>query len=369
MANLGVFQRKQKINLELLLNDIDLVNNPLDSPPRATVAYTDASRLKTMSSVTLNKVENDNSLYVYDVTIDDDWFYGNYSVTFSYSVNSQQYERIDTFSISSEQDFKKEQSDYLQNMINGFESGTYVPSIYEQESAEVIAAAHEIQILLTDAMKYNHTYKVIIDGVKSVNGKELKKEIVLEFDSEYKPLYSNPSEVENIIVHFFKLFTTKEVFLAIRDASQKAMVYLQQVADPNNSRYKDYNERNTPYFAMTKYVAFQASYTLMQDLIAKFSADTLPVLFDPDSIDKDVLGSSFTLGDFNVSGTDGSNEKDILMIKSSEAFRKINALIKQIKEEMIYWRDDMMTRGRRGYTTVMTGSYRTDAGSPESREF
>lgn len=92
-------------------------------------------------------------------------------------------------------------------------------------------------------------------------------------------------------------------------------------------------------------------------------------MFDPDSIDKDVLGSSFTLGDFNVSGTDGSNEKDILMIKSSEAFRKINALIKQIKEEMIYWRDDMMTRGRRGYTTVMTGSYRTDAGSPESREF
>ncbi len=369
MANLGVFQRKQKINLELLLNDIENVGGELDSPPRAVVSYTDASRLKTMSSVTLNKVENDNSLYVYDVTIGEDWFYGNYSVTFSYSVNDQPNERIDTFSISSEQDFQKEQNDYFQSMIDGFESGMYIPSTYEQESTEVIAAAHEIQILLTDAVKYNHTYKVIIDGVKSVTGEVIKKDIVLEFDSEYKPLYSNPSEVENIIVHFFKLFTTKEVFLAIRDASQKAMVYLQQVADPNNSRYKAYNERNTPYFAMTKYVAYQASYTLMQDLIAKFSAETLPTLFDPTSADVNFLGSSFTLGDFTVSDADGGSEKDILMIKSSEAFRKINALIKQIKDDLIYWRDDMMTRGRRGYTSVATGSYRTDAGSPESREF
>lgn len=369
MANLGVFQRNQVITLELLINSAEIDALELDYNPSAAIAYLGASREKTMSSVTLNKVESENLVYQKDVQIGDDWFYGDYKITYTYVANETKFYQEHTFSITSEQDFAKQQDEYLQNLIQDFEEGSYFPSKYEQETVEIIPAAHEIQILFSEQLKYNHTYKIVIDGVKSVSGDVIRKEIIAEFDTEYKPLYSNPIEIQSLINEFYSIFTAKEIYIAIRNASQKAMIYLSQIADPNNSRFKEYNERNTPYFAMTKYVAHEASLALLQDLFAKYMKATTPSLNPDGTAEETLIGSGFTLGDLSVQGAEGSNDKEILLLSSKEFVAKLNPLIRRIKAEMVYWRDSMMSRNRRGYASASYGSYRSDAGSPESREF
>lgn len=369
MVDLGVFQRNQTIKLELIINNDEFEVKGLDSAPTATITYTNGLRNKSVSNVTLEKGEIDTFVYNGEIALDEKWFYGAYLVTYFYIIDGQKYTEEQSFSVSSEVDFAKQKEDYFQSLVKDIENDDYVPSYTEKEDVEVIAAAHEVHLIFSETPKYNYTYKVIVDGVKSVTGEEIKKEIVLEIDSQFKPLYSDPNEVKGIIMDVAELFTAKEYFIAIRNASQKAMIYLQQVADPNNSRYKIYKETSTPYFSMTKFVANEAAYNLIQNLISKFLKGTIPYLTNPDDVQDNTLGTGFTLGDFSVTNAGEAGKKEMLLLSSDEFFRKINPIIKRLKADVIYWRDDMMTRGRRGYTSAKSGSYRSDAGSPESRDF
>lgn len=367
-VDIGVFSRKEPLNIELLINDIDTEVDVINKEPTATVSFIGASMVKSMASVKLNKVESSSLTYQNTLNLTEEWYYGKYEISIKYQKNEIDIEEIQTFEISNEMDFTQEKEDYFNNLLNGVENDNYIPMSLEQESSEIIAGGNEIQIILDDTAKYNHTYKVIIDGIKSANGQVITRQIVLDLDAVYKPLYASPNEIKSLIPELFKYFLPREVFIAIRNSSQKALVYLGKPADPNSNKFKEYSERNTQYFPMTKYVAYDAAQTLVQELVAKFLNNTMPDVNKPLEESSNDLGSGFTLGDFSVQNAGELKKQDILFLSSEEFFRKINPILRQLKADITYWLDSMMLRTKRGYANPASGSYRTDAGSPESRE-
>lgn len=371
MAETLSYRRNSSILLEFQALTDESLEIPLDSSPSATIKYVKSGGRNTLQSVILEP--SAPNLYTAEFTVPSTWLYGDYIITYKYISEGLEYERDVPFVLSNVQDLEEDQAFFSKQLLDNIWADEYIPSYHQQVASTVEVSGHEIRITLTGNPSYNYDYTVILDGVKSVSGKEITKQIVSTYQAEYKPLFSTPNDVRSVLKGLYPFFEIKEVYVALRDAGQKALQMLRQNTDPNNSRYREYSERNENFFALTKFVVYEASYNLLLDLYNKFlAAKGIPGVSDGSEEENpliQMLGKGFSLGDFSVSDMDGGKlDPEEEAAVTDDFVKKLRYILTYINQELKFWRDAMMSRNARGYTNPTTATYKSDVASPESRD-
>lgn len=396
MNYIGEFQKDSTILLELLTKDEE--NQPIatDFPPTATIEHYDRNGLQEVDNVTLETM-GDGSRHTKVYQIPPDLVYGDYIITYKVSIDGLQYTTQEKFYISRTEEMVTESNilaydthQMNKEILDLMKSYTPTPTEEEPEEEPITSAdgyvmPHDFQIpsviqiadrriiiTLAEPMKYNHTYRVVLD--KRIRAKAsvkyLDKVYIPTFTSEYKPLLATPLEVQMLVRSIYKYFTPHDVHTAIRDAGQKAFQLLGRVVDANNSRYREYTDRETSYFPATKYVTYEAARMLMTGLMVRILNGASDDEVGAGMMNE--IGGSITLGDFSISDKSssssgiGGTSSDV---KEESPLRKLQVLIEQTEKDMKFWLDAMMGQNRRGYGKPLSGSYRSGAGSPEGRDF
>ncbi len=360
MTYIGEFQKDSKILLELLTKGEGNDSNIADFPPVAEIEHVSEHGTIKLDSVTLDATE-DAFIFTKVYSIPEDWNPGEYRITYHVTIDGVAYSTSDTFTIIeaeepiSDDEEAEEDIDY-----NDFESDYQLPSSIKVDGNKLI-------VTLDSPSLYNHTYRVVVGrGIKSVSGHSLSSKSTLTFTSEYKPLLSDPLEVVSILKGISKYFKQHDIYSAIRDAGQKALQLKGQIADANHSRYRELRANDATLFPTQKFVAYEAARMLMTSLM-------IQILNGSDDDEGSVgliseLSGSVKLGDFSISNgsSDGSGSGGS---KEESPLQKLQTLIETTEKEIKFWMDAMMGHNRRGYAKPVSGSFRSDAGLPEGRDF
>lgn len=231
----------------------------------------------------------------------------------------------------------------------------YIPPKEFQIESQMRVEGNKIYIKPA-ALRSNTTYTVVItEKVKALDGTHLEKPQTIRFSTEYLPLYASPLEVRGILKGLFTLFNLEDIYVAIRNASQKAHQLLGLAVDPMQSQFTILTENNSDYFAVNKFVIHEAAKTLINALL------TQPI---QRIIDKVTSSKTVTLGDFSVNQGEDNPE-----IKKEDVLDMIANLLGSIEENLKFWQDAMMNRNRRGYASPTTATSRGGVDTPESRDF
>ncbi|MEB2276908.1 Ig-like domain-containing protein [Bacillus sp. ILBB4] len=379
MNYIGEFQKNSTILLELLAKDEENHPIPIDNPPTAVIEHTSRNGLQEVDSVKLKTMEN-SSTHGFEYKIPSHFDDGEYVITYKAVIDEIEYSTQEMFRITESKDYLSEANLFKSLDITAieedFEEPITVAEGYILPADFAIASKTEVKdnkiiITLTDTLKYNYTYRVVLDkNIKSLSGATLGSVKTLTFTSEYKPLFATPLEVQSILRSTYNYFTPHDVYEAIRNAGQKAMTMLGNNADANNSRYRDMRATDTALFPTQKYVAYEAARSLMTALMVRI----LNGASEDDGTGTGMInesGGTVQLGDFMVqdksstsSGISGSSSST-----EESPLKKLQALIQQVEKEQKFWLDQMMGRTKRGFASPVSGSFRTAAGSPEGRDF
>lgn len=378
MNYIGEIQKDSEILLELLTKDEHNQTICADFPPTATIEHYSRNGVIEVDSVTLETM-TDGSKHVKLLQIPSHWESGNYIITYKVRVNAQEYTTQEMFQLSEMEGFV--QSYELSNPIQEkaileseqdlvtVEEGYIMPSEFQIPST-ISVSGKRLTITLSGTIKYNYTYRVVLDkAIASSDGLSLGSIKTLTYTSAYKPLFATPLEVQSVLRSIYQYFTPHDIYSAIRDAGQKAMTLLGNVADANNSRYRDMRSTDTALFPTQKYVMYEAARSLMVKLMVRIlngsSSD------DGDDGMMTSSGGKIQLGDFMVedkssssSGISGSSETT-----EESPLKKLQTLIASTEKELKFWLDNMMGITKRGYAKPVSSSFRTAAGSPGSRGF
>lgn len=393
MNYIGEFSKNSTILLELLTKDE--LDQPLrvDNNPQATIEYYDENGITIVENVTLNTMENDGE-YSYTLEIPYDWKYGTYLVTYSVSIDGEEYTTQETFQVSETKVLLEQNKDMgfrILDLLDGGqetspevqtdetplgESGQYIYPPDFQVECDLIPTENGVILRPKSALQYNYSFMVVlgkeISSIAEVQAvftsestetsvKMLNEDKYFTFTSEYKPLYATPLEVRSVLKEFFTSFKLHDIYVALRDAGEKAHQYLGEIADANNSRFELVDDRDDAYFPLTKYVLYEASRTLLTNLLIKMLNGS-----ESDGVFVQGSGSSIKLGDFSVdtkqSGGSGTNE-------NSSKMNILNAYLNQVESELKFWQDSMLGRNKRGYATPISAITRSSVAAPESRDF
>lgn len=379
MNYIGEFQKDSTILLELLTKDEENQPIPTDFQPTATIEHYDRNGLQEVDNVTLETM-GDGSRHTKIYTIPSDWMYGDYLITYKAFVDGVEYTTQEKFYISRTESFVQElmkaqaieptEEEDIEEPVTSAEGYIMPPDFQTDSTIQVVD--NSLIITLSEAAKYNFTYRVVLDKeIRSTSGNRLGATKTVTFTSEYGPMFATPLEVSSVLRSMYKYFTPHDVYGAIRDAGQKLHQMKGLVPDMNNSRYRAMRETDTAYFPSQKYVLYEASRMLLTALIVRI----LNGANDEDIAGTGMIsesGGSVTLGDFSVSDTSssesglgsGSNVK-----KEETPLEKLKALISGVEQELKFWQDAMMGQNRRGYAKPVTSSYRSASGSPTGRDF
>lgn len=372
------YRRNSSILLEFRPYTEENIQIPLDSAPTAVFNY-----IVPGGSLGIQNVILDPSVtgsYEKLFVIPDHWLYGEYVISYSFISNGVKSVIDKPFLLENKEDKEDDEVFFAQEILDEIWAEEYIPSHHQQVDAKTEVSGHEIRITLVGNALYNHDYKVVLDGLRSESGSVLQKQVISTYQSEYGPLYATPNDVHSVLKGLYKFYSIKEIYIALRDAGQKAMQMLRQQADMNNTRYRAYSDRNENYFALTKFVVYEAASILLLDLYNKFlAANGIPGYLEEDAENEDpltkLLGSGFTLGDFEVSGigknnngTGDATSGDITDIADS-FIKKLRYVLEGVRKELKFWQDAMMSRNARGYTSSSTTAFKSSVVSPESREF
>lgn len=379
MNHIGEFSKKAKILLELLTLDKNSKHITVDFPPTVSIERLERHGIEAIDSVKLETMDR-QSLYSSEFTIPENWDSGEYIFTYQTIIKGKTYTKKEQFTVVSDSipgfDISLKSSSQpdneMPNSIVVSDGDDYVLSPEFQVPTDISVEGDKVEITFKEAPKYNHTYQVVFgDGIKSVSGSSLGGMKISTFTSKYEPIFATPLEVKNIIRSLFKYFSSHEVYSALRDAGQKALQYLGKIPDANNSRYRALKERDTAYFATTKYVAFEASRLLLTGLMVRILNDSEDQDDGVGSITKSTSGGTIQLGDFMVqdksSSSNGSGGNS--GVKEESPLKKLQTMISENEKEIKFWLDSMMGHNKRGYAKPVSGSFRTAAGSPEGRGF
>lgn len=366
MKYIGEFQKNSTILLELLTKDDKNQPVAVDYSPKATIELCSQNGLQEVDSVTL-KTMGDISRHVLSYRIPGHWSGGSYIITYRVSIDGIEYQIKEKFDVIEDAHFNISSANFQEEPVieepisNASES--VMPHDFQAPS-DIHVDGNKIVISLSDTHLYNNTYQVVLgEDISSTSGLRLGQTKVLTFTSEYKPLFCTPLEVRSVLLDLFRHFTPHEIYSAIRDASEKAMQLLGNVADANSSRYRDLSDTDTAYYPSQKYVLYEASLKLMASLMVK--------ILNGESIESKQSSSeikgSITLGDFSIStgsgGTSSSQET------KESTLEKLQVLMAETEKELKFWKDSMLGRNRRGYASPVSASFRVDAGSPTGRDF
>ncbi len=358
MTYIGEFHKDSKILLELLTNDGENESIIADIPPVAEIEYVGPHGSIKLDSVTLEAAEN-AFIFSKIYQIPSNWNAGEYRITYHVTVNGVVHSTSETFTIveSGDQEDVPEEDEI---QYDDPDSDYQMPSSIEVKKNKII-------ITLDNPLLYNHTYQVVIgSGVKSTSGHSLSSKETITFTSEYKPLFSTPLEVKSILKGTSKYFKPHDIYGAIRDAGQKALQLKGEIADANHSRYREMRSNDTTLFPTQKFVAYEAARLLMTSLM-------IQILNGPEDDEESngltsSLSGAIKLGDFSVSNG-SSDENGTGGSKEETALQKLQALIEATEKDLKFWMDAMMGHNRRGYAKPVSGSFRSNAGTPEGRDF
>ena len=388
MNYIGEFQKDSTILLELLTKDEE--NQPIstDYPPIAVIEHYDRNGIVQVDNVKLETME-DGSRHTKVYQIPANWKYGDYLITYRVIIDEIQYTTQEKFYLSRTEDLVQENNEVAYEILdllraNGVDEDTEtsVPVVSDvvgylmppdfQTASTIEVVDNRLIITLSDPILYNQTYRVVLDKeIRSLSGKRLGEDKTATFTSEYKPLYATPLEVQSTLRSIYKYFTPHDIYGAIRDAGQKALQLKGSVADANNSRYREIRDSDTTLFPTQKYVLYEASRTLMANLMIRILNGTDSEEIEAGTGMINESGGSITLGDFSVSDKSASSTGigGTYVDKEESPLKKLQALMVENEKELKFWMDSMLGRNRRGYAKPISGSFRTASGSPEGRDF
>lgn len=377
MNYIGEFQKNSTLLLELLTMVEENQSIPTDFPVTASISHYERNGLHEVVNVKLETMEI-GYRYALHYSIPLDWNLGEYVITYKAIVGKTEYTTQEKFILSGA-DLSAQELISDVETVEEIEEAATTSNDYIMPQDFAIALAkdpevdgNKITLTLNENIKYNHTYQVVLDkDVKALSGTKLGAVKTITFTSEYKPLFATPTELRTILRSLYKYFSTHDLYSALRDAGEKAMQLLGNVADPNNSRYRDMRESDTKLFPTQKFAMHEAARILLTNLMVRIlnGADADEVEAGNGMISD--LGGSITLGDFSV--TDSSSEYNGMggseRAKEETPLRKLQTIINNNEKDLKFWRDSMMGRNARGYASPVTASTRTAAGSPTGRDF
>ncbi len=218
----------------------------------------------------------------------------------------------------------------------------------------------QVIIQTDEKVLYNRDYSVIIDGVKSMSGNIQEGPEILTYSSIYRPLYAEPPELRPILRGLMKYFSIREMYIALRNASQKAHQLQGMIIDPNNSRFKLIVERDTTYYPTQKYVVLEAALRLMNGL---FMSITDQQSIEPEgSSSSSSGGDTVKLGDFEITPAKVTDTSTGSTEEMKGLLSLIGETLNTINTEHKFWQDAMMNRNKRGYTSPVTAKTRSTNG-------
>lgn len=367
MTDIGVIFNNSTLLLELLTKDELGSSVWADDTPSAVITVHDGLSVKEVASVKLKEM-SDIGEYAYTLEIPSEWVEGSYVINYSATVNGMELTLQEIFQLEHYEVEEIYTGTEDEEVEFGDESTYLLPPDF-QIACDLIVTETGVTIKPKEALKYNHTYSLVLTkGLRNaLKDKTFEKTRHIAFTSSYSPLYATPLEVRAIIRNFFPYFAIDEIYAALRDAGEKAHVYKDLVPDANNSRFKLALERDDYYFALTKYQAYEASRVLLTKLLLIFLQGEDTPFGGGSNNDEGMSG--FTLGDFVVSasgGGDSASDKATLLASNKALLKD---LIERIEQDLKFWQDSMMGHNKRSYAKPKSSSFRSDGGSPESRDF
>lgn len=368
-------KRKDRLPLSILTqDDLGLPIVP-ERPPVAKVSYLDSFSGEQNIEITLNLSNGQINAYEGYFDIPETIAFGQHSVTYVYKIDSTtEKEVLFEFEINQDDFNETDKELHLFEVLDEILAMDYLPPASQQEEADVAAQGNEIRLRIKSPILKNHSYTLILDGVKLKDGRVINSKKVSIYHAEYGPLFTSLEDVKQELKELYILFKTKAVYRSIRNAGEKALQMHRLVADVNHKRYKPMKDNDEKLFPTMKYVLYEACYTLITDLYHKLLYDSSSYLNDTendedDLLDKSVLFNGFTLGDFSVKGVGEDNSSDPEGVKDvTEALiKKIRPLLSYLAEQRKFWQDAMKNRNARGYTTPRASEIKRDV-TAESRD-
>lgn len=360
MKDLGEFHKNSKIFLELLT--IDEKNMPIsvDSTPTVAIGYYGTDGVQNMDNVTLNTVDGGNRhIYVYEIP--SNWPDGQYILRYEVIVQGVTHTIEETFSLYSNSNVEHDSgsNEDVQDEISETDTDIMIMPPEFQIPVDIQVNDNTIMIRPKESVAYNRTYTLVLDkSIQSITGKSLSQTRVIQFTSEYSPLYATPLELRSILSRLYSYFTLDEMYAALRDAGQKVHQLLKRIPDANNSRFQLLTDRDDAYFPATKFSVYEAAKNLLNHLLIK-------VIERHTNPSNEQMENGFKLGDFEVQFGDSSNDSNE---QDNTLLDMIQALLSNIEREWKYWMDALMGRNARGYAKPITAVTRSSSPGPESRD-
>jgi len=210
-----------------------------------------------------------------------------------------------------------------------------------------------LQCQLTNPLKYNMTYTVVIPkGIQLASGIATTETIAHSFSTVYKPLYASPLMIQQELGELFTYIQESSIYPEIRNASKKAHIWLGTISDPNATGFEEMTEDSTNYYAVTQYVTYESSLRLCQQLLGV-------LMRNEGALPGYLLSQGFTLGDLTVNGSGNSNKQMIVDL--------FHDRLKLLQPDVQYWKDQLLNRTKRGYASPATGSTRKNTAGPIDR--
>lgn len=367
MGYLGELSQNSTILLELMTKAENDKPIQVDFPPTATIGQHDANGVQTVDSVTLITVDN-GSRHTYSYTIPSHWKAGNYRITYHVIIDGSMHETDETFTLKQESIPIRMMAETVPPVIedSSYEATDILPQDFQIESLDPIVEGNTITLKPKTTLLVNHTYTVVLKGeIASVTGSTLNTDKQIQFTTTYSPLYATPLEVRSVLKQTFSQFTLHDIYVALRDAGEKAHTLKRMVANAENNRFRLIQERDASYFPATKYVQFEAARQLLSGLYLQMISNQGP---NDGSSSLLTSGGKFTLGDLSVedsSSSAGTGQTDSV----ASAIKVIQNILKEVESELKFWRDSMMGYNAKGYGKPISAITRSNAVGPESRDF
>ncbi|GAK42044.1 hypothetical protein TCA2_4536 [Paenibacillus sp. TCA20] len=217
-----------------------------------------------------------------------------------------------------------------------------------------------------DSILLNHNYTVVVDGVKNADGDALEEPSVSVISTEFSPLYAKPVELRPLLRQLMSYFTVYELYVALRDAGQKAHQLQDMIIDANNNRYDLLEERDTSYYPTQKFVVYEAAINLLSSLLVTVMDQQN--IGNPNETISVNGGDEVQLGDFRIVPGGSSSTTSSGNSSATVPINLIKQTLETLSGDHKFWMDAMMGRNKRGYATPVSASMKVNNGAtPDDR--
>lgn len=368
MQNIGDITSKSSIMLETMISTAEGSPIVLDKPVSAVISALQGDSVLEVDNVKLELMDDKiTHKYMYTPNLLRD---GDYKITYQFSYNNKEYKKEEQFTFIESllprvQTLTKEEVTQTESYGDNL-SDDYLPAF--QEDSELKVNGNKIEITPTEDIDKNHYYIVAVtDQVASIDGDKITEGKEIHFTSEYSPLYATPLEVRSLLKGIYKYFKLSDVYVAIRDAGQKAHQLLRIEPNASSRGFSLIDSKDENYFPAIKYSSHEAAYQLLNQLMIYmiYPDDDSNGLDDESSTS--VISGGFTLGDFSVSGESGGTTSQGSANELPE-IKTIKRIADALSVDLKYWQDALMGLNARGYAKATYATSRGGVQAPESRD-